>query len=156
ELTIDFRQGLALRAVWLATAVVACSLSTGSPSDPPARLAVGTWGGDNTGAIVTEDRIHVHFACTLGDFPRPTVLDASGAFSVPGKYVLRAYPVHIGPDLPAQISGVVRGNRLTMTVAVNDTVTKNLVVLGPGTVTLGVDPRMGPCPICDKPPLGGR
>jgi hypothetical protein len=71
-------------------------------------------------------------------------------------YVLRAYPIHIGPDLPAQFSGQVRDNRLTLRVVVNDTVEKKTVNLGPVTVTLGREPQMGPCPICRAEMLGQR
>ena len=61
---------------------------------------------------------------------------------------LRLYPVAVGPTMPAQFAGVVNGNRLTFTVAVNDTVETKLVVLGPAIVTFGRQPEMGPCPIC--------
>lgn len=76
-------------------------------------------------------------------------------FSVPGEYLLRAYPVAIGPTMPAQFAGVLNGDRLTLSIAVNDTIEKKLVVLGPVTVVLGRDPNMGPCPICKNPPLAG-
>jgi hypothetical protein len=32
---------------------------------------------------------------------------------------------------------------------VNDTIQKQLIVLGPVTVTFGREARMGPCPICE-------
>ena len=114
-------------------------------------LAKGTWGGDNAGLIVNDSVAHVHIACTLGDFHAPVPLDANGRFDVDGSYVLRAYPVFIGPDLPARFEGRVVGNRLTLRVTVNDTVEKKTVNVGPVSVTLGSDPRMGPCPICDQP-----
>jgi hypothetical protein len=103
------------------------------------------------GAIVTDDQVHVHFGCTLGEFPRPVTLDAEGRFTVGGSYVLRAYPVQLGPSLPATFSGVVRGRTLVLSVAVNDTVEKRLVSLGPSSFRLGQEPRMGPCPICRTP-----
>lgn len=119
----------------------------GAPGD---HLEVGTWGAENAGVIVSDTTAHVHVACTLGDFPMPVTLDSEGRFTVTGTYVLRAYPVFVGPHLPAQYSGRVLGNRLTLSVAVNDTVEKKMVAVGPVTVTLGREPRMGPCPICDK------
>ena len=36
-------------------------------------------------------------------------------------------------------------------VAINDTVSKQVVVRGPVTVTLGTEPKLGPCPICLVP-----
>jgi hypothetical protein len=55
------------------------------------------------------------------------------------------------PPMPAQFAGVVRGHELTFTVAVNDTIEKELVVLGPVTVTYGHEPEMGTCPLCTDP-----
>jgi hypothetical protein len=120
---------------------------------PPAgsRLAIGTWGGDNSGVIVTDSAAHVHVGCTFGDMPGTIELDANGRFTVDGDYVLRAYPVQLGPSLPAQFSGRVIGRTLTLAIAVNDTVEKKVVALGPITVEFGRTPEMGPCPICRAP-----
>jgi hypothetical protein len=92
----------------------------------------------------------VHFGCTYGDFPLPLALSDDDRFNVPGEYLLRAFPVAVGPPLPAQLSGLVRGARITLTVAVNDTVEDRLVLLGPATVVLGEEAEMGPCPICTR------
>jgi hypothetical protein len=149
------RRAQSLTAGLALTVAGACSVFTSSSESIPDHLAAGTWGASGIGVIVGESLVHVHFGCTLGDFPRPTVLDSLGRFNVAGTYVLRAYPVQMGPSLPARFSGVVRGNRLTLSVAVDDTVEKRLVVLGPTTITLGVTPVMGPCPICVKPKSWG-
>src|SRR6476661_3785029 len=111
-------------------------------------LTPGTWGGENAGAILDDTVAHVHIGCTLGNFPLPTVVDDQGRFSADGNYTLRAYPIAVGPELPAVFTGVVNGNRLTLSVAVDDTVEKKLVPLGPVTVVLGREPRMQTCPIC--------
>ena len=111
-------------------------------------VTIGTWGGENVALLVTEDVAHVHIACTLGDFPVPLELDDQQRFNVTGSYILRAYPVQLGPRLPAQFAGILEGARITFTVAVNDTVEKKLVALGPVTVTFGREPRMQACPIC--------
>ena len=100
---------------------------------------------------------HVHIGCTLGNFPLPTAVDDQGRFSADGNYTLRAYPIAVGPELPAVFTGVVNGNLLTLSVAVDDTVEKKLVPLGPVTVVLGREPRMQTCPICRsiaKPLMG--
>jgi hypothetical protein len=112
------------------------------------RLAVGTWGGDDAAAIVTDSVTHVHVGCTYGNMPSNPLLDSEGRFVLDGSYVLRAYPVFVGPELPAQFSGRVVGRMLTLAVAVNDTVEKKVVVLGPVTVSYGRTPNMGQCPIC--------
>jgi hypothetical protein len=119
-----------------------------APTSPEGDLLPGTWGGENVALIVEEDVAHVHFGCTNGDFSAPIHVDAEGRFSVPGSYMLRAYPIPIGPTVPAQMAGQVRGRRVTFSVAVNDTVMKELIVFGPSTVIFGQEPQMGPCPIC--------
>lgn len=115
---------------------------------PEGKLPAGTWGGDNAAVMVTESATHVHVGCTNGDMPATIQLDAAGRFTVSGNYLLRAYPVAMGPSLPAEFDGRVNGRTLALTITVNDTIEKKTVRLGPVTVTLGREPRMGPCPIC--------
>ena len=139
-----------LSLIALGLLVGSCS---GSSLLPPSDgiLAVGTWGGDNSGVIVTDSAVHVHVGCTFGDMPGNVPLDATGRFTIDGSYVLRAYPIQIGPSLPAQFSGRVSGRTLTLAIAVHDTVERKVVALGPITVVYGRAPEMGPCPICRVP-----
>ncbi len=116
------------------------------------QLSIGTWGAVNAGVLVSDTVAHVHVGCTNGNFSGPVALDAAGRFNVAGSYILRAYPVAIGPPLPAQFAGTVQGNKLHLTVTVNDTVEKKVVVVGPVTVTFAREPQMGPCPICRMSP----
>jgi hypothetical protein len=140
----------AFRSIVVAVSLIATGTSCpdNDPVSPDGDLRAGTWGGENVAVMVEDATVHVHIGCTNGDFPAPIVVDAEGRFSVAGSYVLRAYPIQVGPSLPAQIAGTVEGRRLTFTVAVNDTVEKKIVILGPSIVTFARDPRMGPCPIC--------
>ena len=138
-----------LPAVFSLLAIACASSATYPISDGV--LAVGTWGGDNAGVIVTDSAAHVHVGCTFGDMPGHIRLDADGRFAVDGSYMLRAYPIQVGPSVPARFSGRVVGGTLTLSVAVNDTVTKTAVALGPITVEYGHQPQMGPCPICRSP-----
>lgn len=131
--------------------LVTCDANTVIVPPTGGPLAVGTWGGDNAGVIVNDTIAHVHVGCTYGDMPGHVSLDSTGRFSVSGSYLLRAYPVAVGPTMPAQFAGQVHGTTLTLAVAVNDTVAHQLVVLGPVTVVFGREPRMGPCPICRYP-----
>ena len=131
--------------------VTATCADSGLPPVVDGELALGTWGGDQAGVIVTETVTHVHVGCTFGDIVGRVVLDADGRFTVAGSYVLRAYPVQVGPSLPAQFSGRLRGGTLTLAIAVNDTVEKRLVALGPVSVVFGREPEMGQCPICREP-----
>lgn len=138
------------RALILAACLATTTCSDDDPTSPDGPLQLGTWGGNNVAVLVEDFGAHVHVACTNGDFPAPITVDADGRFSVPGSYMLRAYPIAIGPTLPAQFAGVTDGKHMSFTVAVNDTVEKKLVVLGPYEVQIGKDPQMGPCPICDR------
>ncbi len=135
----------------VAILAAACTGSGSAEPPPPTQLALGTWGTDGAGLIVTDTLAHVHFGCTKGDFRRPLSLDADGRFNVAGSYILRAYPITIGPSLPARFTGVVRGSVLTLSIAIDDTVAKTLVALGPVSVVLGRSPNLGPCPICVTP-----
>jgi hypothetical protein len=129
--------------------LLACTGASLQPL-PDDSLALGTWGGDNAGLIVTDSTSHVHVGCTFGN-SGTVPLDAEGRFTANGSYVLRAYPVMIGPDLPAQFSGQVNGRTLTLAIAVNDTVEKKIVSLGPVTVVFDREPTMQVCPICREP-----
>jgi hypothetical protein len=130
---------------------VACHHDPTQVPQAGGQLSLGTWGGNNAGVIATDSVTHVHIGCTYGDIPGTVDLDAQGRFSRPGSYLLRAFPVAAGPTMPAQFSGQVIGNTLTLSIAVDDTVQKQVVPLGPVTVILNRDPQMGPCPICRNP-----
>jgi hypothetical protein len=143
-------------AVIAAAAIAACSVQTSPLAERGGALAAGTWGGDNAGLIVDDTLAHVHVGCTNGDFPAPVALDTHRRFSVAGSYLLRAYPIAVGPTVPARMTGVLDGATLTLTVAVDDTVQHKAVTLGPVTVTYGKQPKLGPCPICRKPRARAR
>ena len=144
-----------LAGVALAVLAAACG-SDVAATVRPADLPLGTWGGDSAGLIVSDTAAHLHVACTFGDVSGRVPLDASGRFDVAGSYVLRAYPIAVGPSLPARFVGRVEGQTLTVTVSVDDTVQHQRVVRGPVVVRLGDDPRLGPCPICRRPVLTRR
>jgi len=140
-----------LRILFVAVLLATSTCSDGSLAPTDGTLAIGTWGGDNAGVIVTESVTHVHVGCTFGDVTGEIAVAPDGRFKVDGSYVLRAYPVAVGPPLPAQFSGRISGRTLTLAIAVNDTVEKKVVALGPVTVVYGREPEMGPCPICRTP-----
>lgn len=133
---------------------LACSGANQALPPPGDTLADGTWGGDSAAAIVSDSGTHVHINCTYGDLVG-TVPLLAGAFDETGSYMLRAYPIAVGPSVPARFVGRVSGATLTLTVTVNDTVQHQTVVLGPVSVVYNATPRMGPCPICRRPRWGG-
>jgi hypothetical protein len=137
-------------AIAIGISLIGCSSATSSAA-PDGLLPLGTWGGDTAGMIVGDTAMHLHVGCTFGDVSGRVAVGGNGSFDVAGSYMLRAFPVARGPAVPARFVGNVAGARATVTVTVNDTVEKKTVVLGPVVVTLGVDPRMGPCPICRRP-----
>jgi hypothetical protein len=139
-----------MRVLGLAAALLSLGCGNRETLLPPPgnQLALGEWGGDNAGIIVSDSVAHVHIDCTLGNFKVPVTLDSERRFNVTGTYVLRAFPVQLGPELPAQFAGVIDGNELTFTVAVNDTVEKRVVALGPVKVYYHRPAAMRQCPIC--------
>jgi hypothetical protein len=147
-----------LGGLLLLVAVVA-TLSCGSSSPVAADLLIplGTYGGDSGGMIVGDTAMHLHIGCTFGDVSGRVPVTASGRFDVAGSYTLRAYPITVGPPVPARFTGTIDGDRVVVTATVDDTVAHQTVVRGPVSVRLGVEPKLGPCPICRRPVLtGGR
>jgi hypothetical protein len=138
-----------LLSVLLAGSVLAitCEAPTGLVNG----LVKGTWGGENAGLIADDTSAHVHIACTYGNVHQAIEPGSGGRFDVAGDYVLRAYPVAVGPTLPARFSGTVRGKLMTLTVTVADTTADTTVTLGPVRLQLGREPQMQMCPICRKP-----
>ncbi len=139
-----------LRVLVVLAALVAALTCSSGTSLPPfdGMLALGTWGGDSAGMIVGDTAMHIHIGCTYGDVSGRIPVGANGLFDVPGSYVLRAYPIAVGPSVPARFSGRLEGATVTITVTVDDTVQKKTVVLGPAVVVYGREPRAIPCPIC--------
>src|SRR5881398_1392950 len=136
-----------------ATAIVLVLACSGSPSVPPfdGLLPLGTWGGDSGGMIVGDTAMHLHIGCTFGDVSGRVPVDANGRFDVTGSYMLRAYPITVGPAVPARFTGTVDGDRIVVTATIDDTIAHQTVVHGPVSLRLGVEPNLGPCPICRRP-----
>lgn len=133
----------------LTIGITAACESTGIPAD--GLIPLGTWGGDTTGLIVADTALHLHIGCTYGDVSGRVPVNADGEFDVDGSYLLRAYPIAVGPTMPARFTGRLDGDRITVTVTVTDTVEHTTVVKGPVKLKLGDPPEMGPCPICRRP-----
>src|SRR5215211_3734092 len=88
--------------VGMCALVLACSSS--SPSVPPldGLLPLGTWGADNAGMIVGDTAMHLHVGCTYGDVSGRIPLGPNAQFDVQGSYMLHAFPIAIGPAMPAR------------------------------------------------------
>ena len=96
----------------------------------------------------------MHVGCTYGDFPGSVPARRERPVRVDGAYMLHAYPDRrwAADAGPAQRTG--RGTTLTFAIAVNDTVAKQVVSLGPETVVLGKTAEHGDLP--DLPAYAGR
>jgi len=103
------RGRVARTGIALAGAVVAACSS--GPAVPvfDGSLPLGTWGGENNGMIVGDTAMHIHVGCTYGDVSGRVPLSASGTFDVQGRYTLHAYPIVVGPEMPARFVGAVTG-----------------------------------------------
>jgi len=137
----------------LSAAVLAFACSSTSTPLPPndGFIALGTWGGDTAAMIVGDTAMHLHIGCTFGDVSGRVPLDAQGHFDVSGSYMLRAFPIAVGPSVPARFTGRLDANVISVTATIDDTVQKKTVVLGPVKVTYLVEPKMRNCPICRRP-----
>lgn len=145
------RSVLALFFVLSGAILLACSSPSGVVPPFDGALPLGTWGGDSAGLIVGDTAMHLHIGCTFGDVSGRIPVAANGSFDVRGTYQLRAYPITVGPSVPARFVGRLDGSTVTVTVTVDDTVQHTTVVHGPVTVRYGDAPRLGPCPICRRP-----
>jgi len=124
--------------------LLACSSTVTST---PITEVAGTWGGDNAGLIVANSDVHVHIGCTLGNVIGPIRPDSNGRFQASGTYNVDAYPVDRGIIHPANFTGRIVGETMTLTVSLTD-ISR---VLGTVTLIYGKEPKMGPCPICRVP-----
>ncbi len=136
---------LELTGILAAAVIYACASTSGTPITEVS----GTWGGDDAGLIATDTSAHVHIGCTLGDTKGKIIADLDGRFSIGGTFNVDAYPIDRGIIHPAQFSGTIVGRTMTLTVVLTD----NGRQLGPVSLTLGKEPKMGPCPICRSPGL---
>jgi hypothetical protein len=121
----------------------ATSPGCGSPALD--RVPDGSWGGDHVSLSVSTSSATVEFDCAHGLIEGPLVLDASGRFSVAGKFAKE----HGGPILegevedvhPALYEGATDGRTLTFTVRITDLGETR----GPFVAVRGATPRVIKC-----------
>ncbi len=130
---------------YTAAALVLGPCDPSSPLRPPKGI-LGLWGGENAALIADDSSAHVHIGCTYGNIHQLIVPDADGRFVVPGEQNITAHPVDAGIFHPAQFSGRIMGNNMSLTITLTDTT----VTLGPVQLSFGKEPRMQACPICRR------
>jgi hypothetical protein len=128
-----------LSVVALLAAAPSCPQPLGS-----AELA-GPWGGEHIALVVSESGATIEYDCARGTIDVPLRAVASGRFTASGTHIREhGGPVHEGevPDVhPAEYTGLVRGDRMTLTVRETDTDT----TIGTFTLRRGVDARVFKC-----------
>jgi hypothetical protein len=108
-------------------------------------LVTGDWGGTHLGLVATDQGADLEYDCAAGRIDQAIRPDAEGRFSVTGVHL----PGHGGPvppgqeieQHPARYDGIVRGNRMTLTVTLTDSDTN----LGTFTLIRGASPYVLKC-----------
>jgi len=93
------------------------------PGEPP--VVTGDWGGQHIGMMATADQADLEYDCAAGKIFGPITPDGLGRFTATGQH----YPGHGGPAFineeqvkrPARYTGMIRGDRMTLTVILTDT-----------------------------------
>lgn len=106
---------------------------------------IGLWGGEHISLEVKPEGADVEFDCGHGSIDRKITLDTKGHFNVAGIHTRE----HGGPtrkdeipdNHPAQYSGQI--NKNTMTLTVTETDTKEIV--GTYTLVFGQKPQIMKC-----------
>ena len=127
-----------------AAALVACGRSDVLFA-PGSHLPFGEWGADRVQFVTSDSVTEVVYYCVGGTFAGNIIPDASGHFIVNGSFAPYFGPVS-RPYMPAQMSGQVDGKTLTFAVAVNDTLNKKVISIGPATVQFGQHANIIVCP----------
>jgi len=125
-----------MKVTWPA-ALAAAILAAGGCSSKDHQVTAGRWGGHNAELVVTADGATARFKCgatgTIGQRP---ILDAGGAFDLPGSFVT---PVLNAGVQPARYTGSVSGNTMTLVLSISGQ---------PGgsfTLALGTQPNFDVC-----------
>jgi hypothetical protein len=107
-------------------------------------LSFSTWGGLHIGITITVDGARVEYDCAEGEIFEP-IRPVNGRFSVIGMHRAGVGgPIGIDPATPprpARYDGVVRGDRMTLTVTLTDRNER----LGVFELTGGADPHVFKC-----------
>lgn len=112
---------------------------------PPAGAPLtGRWGGNHVGLTLDTNGGTLEYDCAAGEIAGPLVPRGDGTFAAIGTHS----PGHGGPErvgevhpsFPARYAGTVRGDRMTMTVKV-----QNGVLIGPHTLRRGAEPMLMRC-----------
>ena len=108
-------------------------------------LVTGDWGGAHLGLVATDQGADLEYDCAAGRIDEAIRPDSEGRFSVTGVHFPgHGGPVPPGPEIeqhPARYNGVVRGDRMTLTVILTDSDTN----LGTFMLIRGASPYVLKC-----------
>ena len=126
----------------LATAVL--GMLAGDSCGKGERIAAGSWGGLHIGLTVGEKDARIEMDCAHGTIDGAIAPDKQGHFDVAGRYVReRPGPIRLGQDTsgqPARYRGEMSGDKLTLTIVLEDETT-----VGPFELTRGGRTRIMKC-----------
>jgi hypothetical protein len=120
--------------------------NTGEPmTAQTSALKTGTWGGDHIRVDVSDSGATIDYDCAHGTIDQKIVPDAHGGFNVIGTHIREhGGPVRkgeTGAGHPAEYSGKVNGDKMTLTVRETDTNT----TVGSYTLVYGDAARIMKC-----------
>ena len=107
-------------------------------------LPAGRWGGEHVRLDVRAGGAEIEYDCAHGTLDAPLKPDGAGRFEVGGTHVREGGPVRVNASpagRPARYAGVVKGDRMTLTV----TLTDGAEDLGTFTLTRGNEGRLRKC-----------
>jgi hypothetical protein len=129
-------------AFLIGSLLTACApVGAGPPSGVP---LLGQWGGTHIGLMLTPAGGTIEYDCASGSLTEPLIPRPDGDFSAKGTHT----PGHGGPAMEGEIlpvhrarfTGIVRGDRMTMTGRV-----ENGILLGPFTLRRGAEAGIFRC-----------
>ena len=132
---------------WSASLSMVALLAAGPACPQPLGSAdlAGPWGGEHIRLVVAESGAAIEYDCAHGTIDVPLRAGAGGRFTASGTHVREhGGPIHEDevPDVhPAGYTGLVRGDRMTLTVRETDTGT----TIGTFTLRRGEDARVFKC-----------
>ena len=136
---------MVLRGIVPLSVVVMLAAAPGCPQPLGSAELTGPWGGQHIALVVSESGAAIEYDCARGTIDTPLRAGAGGRFTATGTHVREhGGPVREGeaPDVhPADYVGLVRGDRMTLTVRETDTGT----TIGTFTLSRGADARVVKC-----------
>ncbi|WP_310467896.1 hypothetical protein [Sphingomonas sp.] len=133
-----------IRALLPLAMLASCAAVPPGEVPPDGAPLAGRWGGEHVGLTLDAAGGTLDYDCAAGTIAGPVIAGRDGGFSASGTHS----PGHGGPEqvgethasFPARYEGNVRGDRMTLTVRVD-----NGTVIGPYSLRRGAEPVLLRC-----------